>query len=132
MDCLPFFGNSKTKDGEREPLLPKYQPTNEQPTTSAPPPEILRLGDESVVDKIIDALAALKAGKIPTQEQTTRFLQVLLKSELLKEDKSENVVPGNGPASKQGRKVLKDVRCLLQALLQFGMEKNGMFYAFVG
>ncbi|KAF9564543.1 hypothetical protein CPC08DRAFT_705282 [Agrocybe pediades] len=129
--CFPCFGSrSKARDSEREPLLPKHQPnTDSEPTTSAAPngtraPQVPDAGDSSVINKVVEVLAALNAGKLPTQEQTTHLLQVLLGSELLKEDNSTNVVPGNGPTSRQGRKVLKDVRGLIQAMLQFGMEKN--------
>jgi len=76
------------------------------------------------VDKIVDVLTALENGKVPSQDQLSGFLQVLLKSRLLEEERGK-VVPGNGPTSKQGRKVLRDTRDLIQALLQFGMEKNG-------
>lgn len=89
--------------------------------------------ERPVVDKIVDVLAALNAGKLPTQDQISSFLQVLLKSELLREvqDKGK-VVPGYGPLSKEGRKVLADVRALVQAALQFGMEKNGAVCIFFG
>ena len=84
--------------------------------------------ERPAVDKVVDVLAALNAGKLPTQDQISRFLHVLLKSELLKdvEDKGK-VIPGYGPLSTQGRKVLADIRALVQAALQFGMEKNSAF-----
>lgn len=80
--------------------------------------------ERGTVDKIVDILAAFSAGKLPSQAQLSRFLQNLLKSELLKEDGSKMVF-STGPMSKEGRKVLEDVRNLVQAILQFGLEKNG-------
>jgi len=121
---LSCFGRSKPRDNEREPLLPKH--TNARGTNlNGGSPPCTEASERSVVDKFVDALAALEAGKVPSQDQISGFLQVLLKSELLKEDRGK-VVPGNGPTSKQGRKVLRGVKVLIQALLQFGMEKNGV------
>ncbi|PPQ78792.1 hypothetical protein CVT26_005699 [Gymnopilus dilepis] len=124
--CLSCFGRSKPKDGEREPLLPKYSSRQDasRDLSEAASPTVVET-ERPAVDKVVDVLAALNAGKLPTQDQISRFLQVLLKSELLKdvEDKGK-VIPGYGPLSTQGRKVLADIRALVQAALQFGMEKN--------
>ncbi|KAJ3514706.1 hypothetical protein NLJ89_g2228 [Agrocybe chaxingu] len=114
--CLPCFGRG-VREGEREPLLPK--PGQRQRETVNGPLGV----DHSTVDKVVDALAALKEGKLPTQEQLNRFLQVLLKSEFLKEELGR-FTTGNGPTSRQGRKVLWDVREVVEAFLQFAMEKN--------
>ncbi|KIM42392.1 hypothetical protein M413DRAFT_10535 [Hebeloma cylindrosporum] len=118
--CLPCFGRSKSRDNEREPLLPRHTGGRES-NLNAPPDTT---GSErSVVDKFVDVLVALENGKVPSQDQLSGFLQNLLRSRLLEEEKSE-VVSGSGPTSKQGRKVLGDARAFIQALLQFGMEKN--------
>jgi len=126
--CLPCFGWSRSSDNEREHLLPKHGPPNSQQHTNGSSPTV---AERPLLDKIVDALAALNAGKLPTQEQFTRLFQQLLKSELLK-DNAGKVVSGNGPMSKQGRKVIGDVRVLIHALLQFGMEKNGACYIYIG
>jgi hypothetical protein len=126
MNWLPCFGRSKSRDSEpaeREPLLPIH--TNARGSKLDAPPDT-RGSERSVVDKIVDVLTALENGKVPSQDQLSGFLQVLLKSRLLEEERGK-VVPGNGPTSKQGRKVLRDARALIQALLQFGMEKNGTY-----
>lgn len=123
MNWLPCFGRSKSRDNEREPLLPTY--TNERGSKLNAPPDT-RGSERSVVDKIVDVLTALENGKVPSQDQLSGFLQVLLKSRLLEEERGKGV-PGNGPTSKQGRKVIRDTRDLIQALLQFGMEKNGTY-----
>jgi hypothetical protein len=119
---LPCFGRSKSRDNEREPLLPRH--TN-APRSNLNAPPNTKDWERSVVDKIVDLLTALENGKVPSQDQLSGFLQMLLMSRLLEEEKGK-VVPGNGPSSKQGRKVLRDTSALIQALLQFGMEKNGM------
>lgn len=117
--CLPCFGKSKGSDGEREPLLPK-------PAASwdALPRQVAEIESSArpTVDKIVDVLAALHAGKLPTQDQLARFLKYLLDSELLKED--DKVLHGKSPLTKQSRKVVRDANGLVQALLQFGLEKN--------
>ena len=120
---LPCFGRSKYRDREHEPLLPRH--TNAQ-GSNLNAPSITKDSERSVVDKIVDILTALENGKVPSQDQLSGFLRMLLKSRLLEEEKGK-VVPGNGPTSKQGRKVLRDAKALIQALLQFGMEKNGMY-----
>lgn len=77
-----------------------------------------------MVDKFLDVLAALNAGKLPTQTQLARFLQIILHSELLRDDGGAPV-SGHGPMSKEGRRVLGDIKGLVQAVLKFGLEKNG-------
>ena len=117
---LPCFRSSSQTD-EREPLLPK----------NASHQNNLRPGGSSVVvergtvDKIIDILVAFNAGKLPSQTQLSGFLQTLLSSELLRQDGSQGKTTSVGPMSKDGRKVLKDIRNLIQSMLQFGLEKNG-------
>ncbi|TFK22150.1 hypothetical protein FA15DRAFT_758208 [Coprinopsis marcescibilis] len=91
---------------------------NRQSSNSLPFPE-----------KLVDIVAAFRAGKLPTQDQISRLLQLALNSELLKDSAvhtgiDPKVVHGFGPTSKQGRKVLGDVRNVIQAVLTFGMEKN--------
>jgi len=125
--CLPCFGRSRSSDNEREPLIPKHGPPNSQQQTNGSSSSV---AERPLLDKIVDALAALNAGKLPTQEQFTRLFQQLLKSELLK-DNAGKVVSGNGPMSKQGRKVIGDVRVLIYTLLQFGMEKNGACHIYI-
>ena len=119
---LPCFRNS-TQTDEREPLLPKHAAHhNLRPGEASSSVSVERRG---AVDKIVDILAAFNAGKLPSQAQLSGFLQVLLSSELLRLDGSQRKTTSVGPMSKDGRKVLNDVRNLVQSLLQFGLEKNG-------
>ncbi|KAF5318449.1 hypothetical protein D9619_010687 [Psilocybe cf. subviscida] len=117
--CLPCFSKSKGSDGEREPLLPKPASRDAQL-----PHQVAEFESSArpTVDKIVDVLAAFNAGKLPTQDQIARFLQYLLNSELLKED--DKALHGRSPLTKQSRKVVRDANGLMQALLQFGLEKN--------
>jgi hypothetical protein len=113
MNYLPCFWNSSQHD-EREPLLPKHAAHHNRSSV---------LVQRGTVDKIVDILVAFNAGKLPSQAQLSRFLQILLSSELLKQDGGRET--SVGPMSKDGRKVLNDVRNLVQSMLQFGLEKNG-------
>jgi hypothetical protein len=90
---------------EREPLLPK-------PTEFVPPKEAW--------DKVADALGALAAGKMPTQRQLDAVLSALLSSDMLKVGNT-----ATGTLSAHGRRLVLDVRDVIQAVARIGMEKNG-------
>lgn len=85
------------------------------------------LPKDSSIDKAADILAALHTGKLPSQEQINKALQALLRSSALRDDAAQ-VVSGGGPLSETGRNVLDDVREIIGAALQIGMEKNGMVF----
>lgn len=96
--------------------------------------EGLRVQSKSALERLVDASAALSSGKLPSQTQITRLLQVLLNSDLLTPSQgpkvddsplSRAVMQGTGPTSLRGMKVLSDVRDVIQAVVQFGLEKNG-------
>ncbi|KDR72634.1 hypothetical protein GALMADRAFT_270594 [Galerina marginata CBS 339.88] len=118
---LPCLGK-RPKDSEREPLLPKNRRSHGQ-QPSATSSELVEGLDTPTIDKIVDVLAALNTGKLPSQDQTSHFLRLLLKSELLNDDNGR-AVSGTGPTSEQGRQVIADLRRLVQVALRFGMEKN--------
>ena len=134
MNYLPCFWNSSQPD-EREPLLQNthathhhhHHPSHNQYNA---PESGLEL-ERGTIDKIIDILVAFNSGKLPSQTQLSRFLRILLSSELLRQDHGHggigigNKTTSVGPMSKDGRKVLNDVRNLVQSMLQFGLEKNG-------
>ena len=128
MNYLPCFWNSSQTD-EREPLLQNTHATQAQAHHNGGSESCESgLVERGTVDKIIDILVAFNAGKLPSQAQLSRFLQILLSSELLRED-GEGIIgkaTSVGPMSKDGRKVLNDIRNLVQSMLQFGLEKNGM------
>ena len=131
MNYLPCFWNSSQPD-EREPLLQNTHATHHHHHHNQQHASESGLGlERGTVDKIIDILAAFNAGKLPSQTQLSRFLRILLSSELLRQDHGHSGIGiGNkttnvGPMSKDGRIVLNDVRNLVQSMLQFGLEKNG-------
>ncbi|PPQ70990.1 hypothetical protein CVT24_009945 [Panaeolus cyanescens] len=125
MDCWTFcFGKSREHDDERRPLIPKHQNgSSRQPTTGRNGPNSALPLETTALDKVIDAITAFKAGKLPSQTQIEHALRGLLNSEFLQEEGGPTMA-GNGPFSKEGRKVLGDVRELVQAVLEFGLEKN--------
>ena len=73
-------------------------------------------------EKIADALAALHAGKLPTQQQLDSALRKLLKSGILVAEAGRR----GGALNETGAKVVRDTRELVEALLRFGLEKNGV------
>ena len=95
------------KAAESEPLVVP-------PSDSLPEPT-------SYFQKAIDILAALKANKLPSQDQLNAFLRLFLRTDMLDVDK----VAGHGPVSDHVKKVVLDVREVIEATVQIGMEKNG-------
>jgi hypothetical protein len=70
-------------------------------------------------DKAADALGALSAGKMPTQQQIDAALGLLLGSDVLKVG-----VTSTGVLSAHGKVLLLDVREIVQSMARIGMEKN--------
>ncbi|TFY58408.1 hypothetical protein EVJ58_g6438 [Rhodofomes roseus] len=68
-----------------------------------------------------DVLAAVKAGKLPSEEQLIHALQLLLRSTVLNPDSE---VTDYGALSDIGREAITDVRRAVEAIIQFGLEKN--------
>jgi hypothetical protein len=69
--------------------------------------------------KAAEFLAALRSGKLPSQQQLDRIIQSALKSDLLKVTLAQR-----GTLSPEGLKVIEDARELLAVLLIVGLEKN--------
>jgi hypothetical protein len=110
--CHSCFPRRRKKSSEREPLLPSYR----DDATGLEPPEPLFY-------KLAEFLDAIQKGKLPSQDQLNIILRTILKSSLLRDD--SHVVPRYGSLSQSGERVLEDVREMVEALLQIGMEKNG-------
>lgn len=110
--CSSCFRRKKTSP-EREPLLPKIAPLQAPPTPSH-------------LEKAVDIIAAFQSGKLPSQSQLNSILRSLANSKLLQCE--VQLGSGRGPLSANGRRVLVYVREVVEAALQVGMEKNGMFY----
>lgn len=103
--CLSCLRDKGRHSAEREPLLPRV----------APPPPVRSL------DRGVDILAALQSGKYPSQSQLNVAIQLMITSSLLQSD--DKLLSG-GPLSDNGRRIVQDVRVLLESVLQLGMEKN--------
>jgi len=120
--CFSCFSSKHEEDCEH--LLPKrtQHPRRELPESPS---------DESLA-KLIDVLTALSIGKLPSQTQINHILRQILHSNTLQASQTiqsqiapDEVSQGRGPFSRRGKKVIQDVIYVIEALLQFGMEKNG-------
>ena len=65
-------------------------------------------------------IGALDAGKLPSHQQVTSFIDVALNSDLLKVDGALS----GGTLSANGQKIVQDVREILQAYKELGNETN--------
>ncbi|KAF8263478.1 hypothetical protein EI94DRAFT_1807164 [Lactarius quietus] len=72
------------------------------------------------MDKTTSVIAALRAGKQPSQSQTNAFIEQLLQSELLQAEQTA----GGGELSQNGRKLAGDLRGILEAYKTYGAHKN--------
>jgi hypothetical protein len=99
--------------------------TERQPPLSASDDDLPPSRSRANVDKAVDILVALNAGKLPSQDQLSNFLQGVLKSDILRDSGL-----GYGPLSANASKVLEASRELVESLLRFGLEKNCKFNFF--
>lgn len=107
-------------DDDHEPLLSRSPPIHEEPY----PPH-------SLIDKAADVAAALHVGKLPSQSQLNTALRKVLRSNVLiaANGRSARVLGQQQqyrPLSDRGKKFLKDTRELIEGVIQFGLEKNGL------
>jgi Family of unknown function (DUF5923) len=72
------------------------------------------------LEKLFQSLGAFSAGKLPSERQLEYILRKALNSGLLLDE----AFLRNGPLSDRGQKVLQDLREVIEAILQLGMEKN--------
>ena len=112
--CRRRDKKDKYGNGERERLL--------HPETD---PDSLRNPEErTLYEKVADVLAALHAGKLPSQAQIDSALRKLLHSEFFDVDSEpENGSGGALDGSMKG--FVRDMREVAEAVLQIGLEKNG-------
>ncbi len=73
------------------------------------------------MDKSSSVVAALNAGKLPSQKQLSQGIDRLLASPFLTNDPSTGI----GELSAQGKQLQDDVRSLLAAYKKLGDDKNG-------
>ncbi len=104
------------RDPEQEPLL-KHAPADSH--VNGPPRTTT-----THLDKAADVVAALKAGKLPAQDQIHGIAKELLTSDFLK---TSTIAGGALDASLavESEKLVNSVREAIEAVLQLGMEKNG-------
>ena len=121
-----FFPKLSSEFGSRHPMVYIAWSCFCRPT----PPQSIRQKqqqqEQNGVKKLVAILTALNAGKLLLHDQLSALLRFSVKSELLREDTGADGLPGSGPMNIQGRKVLSELRNVIRATLQFGMEKNGM------
>lgn len=75
------------------------------------------------MEKSANILAALDAGKIPSQQQVNQFIDWLLNSALTQVEPSAD----GGELSEQGKLLVGDVRNLLNAYKLAGEHKNSAY-----
>lgn len=117
--CFSYCRRRRSPNDDHEPLLPQAAINGD-----IPPPQ-------SYLDKAADVFAALRVGKLPSQDQINAALRKVLHSQVLSvEDNKSARVQGRrqqyGPLSERGKIMLNDIRELVEAIMQFGMEKNGL------
>lgn len=77
------------------------------------------------MDKATSVIAALRAGKQPSQSQTNAWIEKLLQSELIQVENSVSV----GELSQSGKNLARDIRGVLEAYACYGSHKNGRIFA---
>jgi hypothetical protein len=97
----------RRKSSEREPLLPKNR-------IEHIPPDFNRI--------FADIVAALAAGKLPSQTQLDRASRFALHSEILRVD---DLRSDSGTLGENWRTILKDLRKVIEASAEIGLQKNG-------
>ncbi|KIJ69680.1 hypothetical protein HYDPIDRAFT_104272, partial [Hydnomerulius pinastri MD-312] len=83
----------------------------------------------SQLEKAADVVAAIQAGKLPSQEQINRALQTCMRTSCylrVPEPECQRHDPHNalGPLSDGSRRIIEDVRNVLQSILEFGVQNN--------
>lgn len=94
---------------ETQPLLQKSKSTAQNAVS------------EQDKQKLAEIVGAFRAGKLPSQEQTTAALQKLLRSDVL----ARGSIGRTGRLSDKGIKVVDDFKQVIEMIIQVGMAKNG-------
>lgn len=95
---------------EREPLLPKDRFDSKPPRYN---------------EVFADIVAAINAGKLPSQTQLDHAARIALNSDVLNVEDSS----GPGTLSENWRQIVGDVREIIEAIVEIGLQKNGTFVA---
>jgi hypothetical protein len=124
--CASCCGRrKKSQDPEREPLLQQNKVSAEAAAKLALPHPRTNL------EKLADVLAVIRVGKLPSQAQISQGLRAALGSSLLDPHAlaaatSSARLLGGDALSQSGRRVLHDVREVIEATLEWGNSRNGM------
>lgn len=97
----------RQKSDEREPLLPKDRFDGQPPRYN---------------ELFADIAAAINTGKLPSQEQIDHASRIALNSDVLNVGESS----GPGTLSDNWRKIVTDVREIIESSVEIGLQKNGM------
>lgn len=98
---------------ERTPLI---DPRTRRQAENAIPSKSQRI-------KVAETIGALQAGKLPSQDQLSKLIQLVLDSDTLKTSGGANSKTAR--LGTEGQKVLEDTKNVLRALKAWGDEKNG-------
>jgi hypothetical protein len=112
---------------ERSPLLPTHDGRHsqtERQVASAANDAAAQAKQQAF--KLAPAMAALKAGKLPSQDQLDKLLKAALDSDVL----SPGIGRGGsrtGRLSEEGARVVRAIRKVMEASIHLGEAKNGQF-----
>lgn len=107
--CCGRRDKQRKHHDEREPLLPTHRVEEAIPSQHS-------------LNKFADLIAAINNGKLPSQDQTSALVRRILNSDVFKDlDRQRE----GGTLSERGRVVLSDLKEVLMAFLELGLEKNG-------
>jgi hypothetical protein len=104
--CFSFCRRQKSP--ERQPLLPKDREDTKQPRYD----EILA-----------NIIASINAGKLPSQTQLDHAARIILNSEVLNVESDRT--SERGTISSSWRNIVKDLREVIEASVEVGLQKNG-------
>ncbi len=121
--CFSCCRDDTADDHDHDPLLSQDRRVPSYTDNSLPNPR-------NHLDKLADLVAALHAGKLPSQEQVNRALRHALASDVFNLHSGEGTRRPPGGAEEEelnelGKELLGCVKESLQALIEFGTEKNG-------
>ncbi|KLO05644.1 hypothetical protein SCHPADRAFT_1002788 [Schizopora paradoxa] len=101
-------------DPEQDPLLKSESPTRSSRLDGSP---------RTHLEKMADVVAAIEAGKLPSQDQLNNFGKELLAANFLKKSNASGMALDADLAAESER-LVDSAREALEAILQMGIEKN--------
>jgi hypothetical protein len=80
------------------------------------------MSNTNIMDKASSVTAALGAGKQPSQQQINAWVDELLQGPLLQAEKAQT----GGELSENGRRLVADLRNIIETYKGYGARKNGV------